>query len=182
MKQTVLAHIELNEKYHDSKEKMAWTGASLYLIFAFATIKWLLNESSSLDPLETPIAIIVLVTVLLGALAFTSFQFRHRWQSTCKAAALKEVLRYCDCNSNHGNFVAMSDAAQNVEKGRPKNRRRPFFIAYMTVIFPISVLLFFFDSPAFGQEIFDSRYKTEVPTYGLMVYLAAAQVVLVVSG
>lgn len=38
MKDIVLKLYELNEHYHDTKEKMAWLGSSLYVAFSVTII------------------------------------------------------------------------------------------------------------------------------------------------
>jgi type IV secretory pathway TrbL component len=177
MKEAVFRKIELNEHYHQSKETMAWVASSLYLGFSVAVIKWLFEKPLCVS--QNIFSTIILSVVYLAALAFITFQFRHRWQSVYESYALNDLLKECTDEAPVSAFPELYEKAVEVHKNKKCNKRNAFLIMVLTIFFPIVAILFLlYRVSGRKKDIIDSRYHTEIPTYGLITYFFVSQVIL----
>jgi hypothetical protein len=175
MRDLIVKKMELNEQYHQAKERMAWIATSLYLTFTLVCYKWLRNLSFTGFGEAFP-TIFLLSTVYLSALAFISFQFRHRWQSVYESYALVDMLSKVDTATQVDAFPEAYKAAIEEHKAKPENRRRPFLMAVLTVFFPIVAAIFLVYRILGGRkDIINSRYHTEIPTYAIVTYFFVLQ-------
>ncbi len=175
----IIKKMELNEQYHQAKEKMAWVATSLYLTFTLVSFKWLNNESYYSISEAFP-TILILLVVYLSALSFVTFQFRHRWQSVYESYALVDLLRQVDDSSQIRSFPDLFKNKMEEHKAKRENKRRPFLIMILTLLFP-AVAISFLIYRVFGgrKDIVDSRYHTEIPTYALMTYFFIVQLSII---
>jgi len=92
MIETLLKLYELNEKYHDTKEKMAWLASSLYAVFSVAFFKYAHNVQ--LHDLKDSLKIGIIafsIGTFICVLRFINFQsmylyvfsLRRRFFSLC---------------------------------------------------------------------------------------------------
>ena len=97
MKDAILKHIELNETYHEAKERLAWLATVFYVSFSVASIVSFsvasIEQFLKICNFEPGLTLLFLVTVYLAGLGYASFQFRHRWNSTCITYALRRMLK-----------------------------------------------------------------------------------------
>jgi cytochrome bd-type quinol oxidase subunit 2 len=175
----IIKKMELNEQYHQTKEKMAWVATSLFLTFTLACYKWLYGLSFDNFGEAFP-TIFILSTVYLSALAFVSFQLRHRWQSVYESYALMDMLRKVEATSQVSSFPDLYKTAIEDHKAKKENRRRPFMIAVLTLFFPIAAAAFLVYRILGGRkDIINSRYHTEIPTYAIVTYFFILQLVAI---
>ncbi|MEW5813775.1 MAG: hypothetical protein AB1798_00025 [Spirochaetota bacterium] len=174
----ILKKIELNENYHQNKEKMAWIATSLYLTFTIVSFRWLHNRSFDYFE-EELLTILILAVTYLSALSFVSFQFRHRWQSVYESYALLNLLRQIDTDTAVNLFPDLYNNAMETEKNKRENKRRPFAIMILTLLFPIMATVYLIYRIFGGKkDVIDSRYHTEIPTYAILTYFFLVQIVI----
>jgi hypothetical protein len=97
----------------------------------------------------------------------------------CKTTALNAVLRIASREKSAHDFSEAYDQALTAEKLLKKNRRSPILMLVLTVLFPACAVLFLIlKVVGVKKDIVDSRYHNEIPTYGIITYLAAIQLYL----
>ncbi len=174
MKDTILKHIELNESYHNTKERMAWVASTLYFGFSVLLIKWLLSGKAVLNQ-NIPVVVVGLTIIYICALCFVLFQFEHRWDSVYKTKALLNVLRKSD-GRMYSEFPEILEDEMEVEKKKKCNKRSYLLIILLTFVFPIYFIIYLISKVFKGSKcIVDSRYHTEIPTYTILTYFYAVQ-------
>ncbi len=179
MKDVILKHIELNEKYHDIKERMAWVASSIYMGFSVLLIRWLLETKHVFDP-KWPI-MVGLTIVYMCVFCFVLFQFEHRWMSAYKSIELKNVLRISNGRSVYA-FPDMLADEVNKEENKKCNKRNYLFIIFLTLVFPLYFAVYLIYK-TLGRPCYiaDSRYHTEIPTYTILTYFFLAQLYFILD-
>ena len=199
---------ELNEVYHERKERMAWIGSTVYYTFSLAILTWVAG-STDLQP--TMLTMLVSVA-FISALTFTSLQFSSRWDSVSKTGANNRILRRIQ--SEEVNFTL--DEFYREDRLNHKGeweKRKPWFMILLTFLLPIIMIFGVFPSKFLKillwprlrylakkvkkggiieyrklrgvirrcktHQLIDSRYRTEIPTYTIATILFAAQLVLI---
>ena len=93
MKDILLKLYELNERYHDTKEKMAWLGSSLYFAFSLAILRILFIEGIQKIINGCPLIIVGFLTVICGcALWFINIQYKKKRISVGISNEFMEIL------------------------------------------------------------------------------------------
>ena len=79
MRDMIIKLYELNERYHDTKEKMAWLGSSLYFAFSLAILRILFIDGMQKIIKKYPGGIVFFVLAIFGcALWFVIFQYKKK--------------------------------------------------------------------------------------------------------
>ena len=79
MDDMIIKLYELNEHYHDTKEKMAWLGSSLYFTFSLAIMRFLFIQEIQTIIKKYPWIIVIFVLTLFGCvLRFVCLQYRKK--------------------------------------------------------------------------------------------------------
>ena len=145
MKDILMQQIELNEKYHDTKEKMAWTAATLYLGFSVAAINWILTVYGPVkgEWREFALLLFAIWTVFLAGLMFVRFQFLMRWNSVRKSAELKAVLQKCRAGHGPQGYVIERCKAEAYYAKDPRHKRHGFRTLWLTISFLLIVGIVF---------------------------------------
>ncbi len=179
MKDVILKHIELNDKYHDMKERMAWVAISIYMGFSVLLIRWLIETKCVFDP-TWPI-IVGLTIIYICVFCFIMLQFEHRWMSVDKSTALENVLRISN-GTSISKFPDILIDELVKEQNKQGNKRCYLLIIFLTLIFPLYFGIYLIYK-ALGRPCYiaDSRYHTEIPTYTIITYFYLAQLYFLVS-
>jgi hypothetical protein len=176
VKDAILKHIELNETYHEVKERLAWLASVFYVSFSIASIE----QFHKLGNYKPGLTLLFLLTVYLAGLGYTSFQFRHRWQSVYTAYALKDMLKDCNNDDPISLFMVKYDEAIKCKKQLKVNKRKAFLLAILTITFPLMGSFYLLYRICGGRkDLIDSRYNSEIPSYAISFYTFIAQVIFI---
>ena len=179
MENIILKNIEMNENYHDKKEKMAWIASSIYFAFSLLILRWLIDET--IDGYQKIMLLVLLAVIYTSALCFISLQFKLRWESVEKSDALREVLRNLKDLDLAPSFPDKSEHYLEIERNKDENKRKMWLILLLTISFPILLLSYAVYKLLGGCKWqIDSRYRTEIPTYTIITYFFIAQLILLI--
>ena len=99
---------ELNERYHDTKEKMAWLGSSLYFAFSLAILRILfIKEMQNFIKQDPWVIIGFLLAICVFALLFINFQFKKKRNSVVYTGELEKQL--CSLQSKGEEYSESED-------------------------------------------------------------------------
>jgi len=150
MKDIIIKLYELNEHYHDTKEKMAWLASSLYAAFSVAIITWLFSKEIykiHILKLNSIINIIlffiIIVVVFICAILFICFQYKKKKISAVitdkyEKIILNEGLNYK--NKLRRMFDYKSDVHNNWKKYRKDYKNKKLGRSEI----PIKIMIFIF--------------------------------------
>jgi hypothetical protein len=140
---------ELNERYHDTKEKMAWLATSLYAAFSIALLKWMMNKEYKNFITENYLLILIVLTVIfICAIWFINFHYYKKRNSVrIDGKTAKEII---ESEKNEIDQMAeIFDYRSSLKplknwKNRKTNNEKLF--AYHSTEIPIHLLMicFFF--------------------------------------
>ncbi len=209
MKDVILKHIELNEKYHDTKERMAWIASSVYFTFSLFVLNWLFEHRNLfICCKQSFLMTIPLLFIYICALCFISLQFKMRWDSVNKAGALKEVLKKIRRDDFIASLPDKIDSElyklEKKEKFISTNKedenkviiivvhmRNMFIIFLFIILLPILILIIYIMvrkiilirlnriNKTKHRCEIDQRYRTEIPTYVISTIFLLAQLYLI---
>jgi len=93
LKEILIKLYELNERYHDTKEKMIWLGSSLYFIFSFTILIFIVSNKNFKWPTHNSIYLIIFLTLIfINALLFIWFQIKKKRASLQYTKQLEREL------------------------------------------------------------------------------------------
>ncbi len=148
---------ELNEQYHDTKEKRAWLATTFYAAFCSAVIKWAttIENVETLQKYGWPI-LVLSVVIFLCVFFFNWFQYRKKRASVKIEGFIAEELSVQN-ESDNNQLARLFDYKTEVHKRRCKRS---------------------------DNEKKEEGYSTEIPIFVLMVAFFSAQisVILTTSG
>lgn len=80
MEDRLMKLYELNEKYHDTKERMAWLGSSLYAAFSLAVLRIFFRKEIQDLINDCPVIIIIvfLLVIFICAFWFINVQYKKK--------------------------------------------------------------------------------------------------------
>ena len=81
---------ELNEHYHDTKEKMAWLASSLYAAFSVTIITWLFNKE--ICEIQSLPFLIIEIGAFICALWFIIFQYKKKKISVLITGEYEKII------------------------------------------------------------------------------------------
>jgi hypothetical protein len=132
---------ELNEQYHDTKEKRAWLATTFYVAFCLAVFKWTTNIGTVTIVQDHQYTIIgFLFVVFLCVFFFNLFQYRKKRASVKVDHFIAKALSVQKGNDND-QLVKVFDYMHEAHKPRWKRSDKP---AYHSTEIHIFVLMFAF--------------------------------------
>ncbi len=163
----LLREITLQESYHNHKEKMAWTASSLYFLFTAAFAAWLISQTTEIFCIQKIIIAIVLLLVLVCGIIFIAMQFKMRWYSTDISVVLHRVVYQLLSGKSVRDYINESEPLLKLD-GK---------FNYPEVI-EHAIQTLHDKRKHWCKERKDDRYRTEIPTYCLMIILFASQIIV----
>jgi len=136
MQEIILRLYEFYERYHNTKEKMAWLGISFYAVFTLGIIRMFTIKDLSIDPWLLWVTISVLTVVMGCILWFLCFHYKKKRCAAKIVDDLEDFLSKKNSNSEKGqqNIIA---AIRNTNREGVS-----FCCGYKSTEVPITILLF----------------------------------------
>ena len=160
--------IEMTDRYHASKERMAWLASTLYYGFCLAIISVLLNSKLHLNTIQAIIIMIGSIAVFVGAIIFVHWQFTMRWHANdWTSAVLKLRANYRQTDS-----VAKCVADLNKYEKECARSRCNRQMIIISILWPIMF---------WKLRRMDAEYRTEIPSYGIATYLFLAEIGMLIT-
>ncbi len=176
--------LQIQETYHDHKEKMAWTSTYAFLGFTVLFIGKLGTMrctdlpdlfNARLDPFEW-IMFTILSVMFLLTLAFTSMQFKARWHSAAVTEAIYRHLFRLELELDVPKSTLHWPVLNKVGQTYPDEIQQEIrlFESKRTISSILAAVPLLFSAKT------DERLKTEIPSYGMALVLFLAQVLTVI--
>ncbi len=140
---------ELNERYHDTKEKMAWLATSLYAAFSLAILRIFFTEGVKAFIKDQPgLIVIILLIIFCCALRFINFQYKKKRISVGISKGFMEILPN-QTLSDENKLEQMLECTKNAndkwreykKKYKTNNKHKN---KYISTEWPINILIVLF--------------------------------------
>ena len=140
MKEIIMRMYELNERYHDTKEKMAWLASSLYAGFSVAIIRIFFTDSMQDFIRDCPLLIIIFLSAIFVCVFwFINFQY-HKKRRSVKITGLLEHEIFKLKLDGENKLKQIFDCINKIHNvGRKKKKKK-----YRSTECPINMLIITF--------------------------------------
>ena len=149
MNDMIIKLYELNEHYHDTKEKMAWLGSSLYFTFSLAIMRFLfVGKAQTIIKNHSKEIVVFLLAIFICALLFVYLQYRKKRISvgiTGESEGLMAEPGSFDENHLTQLLKVKSDIHTNFKKYKEKDKKgyRKIFLRELPIYF-LMIIFFIF--------------------------------------
>ena len=128
---------ELNENYHNSKERSGWISFSVYLSFSLVFFEFIFKKTFS-DQIYLLISFIYFLLSLL-AVIFISKQFMYKAISVVKTICFERMLKY-----DHKDYTKGIRwlKAKNINRPSLFNMEVPLYLLFSIIYFGNQIFLF----------------------------------------
>jgi len=131
---------ELNEKYHDTKEKMAWLATSLYVAFSIALFKWIIAKQNNSFITSYCFYVLLFLSMIFGcALWFINFQYIKKRASV----KIEEKITQEMCKLNVDGIAHITELFDFISYINKRNGKERKYKYHSTEI-PINVIVTLF--------------------------------------
>ena len=142
MKDILLKLYELNERYHDTKEKMAWLGSSLYAAFSLAILRiFFAREMQDFINDYNMLFFVFLLLVFICAEWFINFQYKKKRISVRIDEELKDKMSE-QVSSNEDQLKQIFTFISNVNTYWRNYKNKDS--RYLSTEIPINILIAIF--------------------------------------
>ncbi|MBN1410414.1 MAG: hypothetical protein JW969_06185 [Spirochaetales bacterium] len=173
--------------YRMQKERMAWAGTVLYLIFSFLVIGWFLNSGGAAGGFikgNYPLSVCFFFAIILLYFIFIAFiqmQFKMRWIASDVSILLKRYLFNIKDDVNYYEFTNNLNPTTNdpfsylpkiIEKKlrelNAKRNGREFILALLKILLIYGIF----------SKLVDSRLKAEILAYISITVIFAVKILV----
>ncbi len=137
MREIIMRMYELYERYHNTKENMAWLGISFYAVFTLGIMRIFSDKEIDILPWLLWTSVGVLVIVMLCVLWFIIFHYKKKRCAAKNVDELENYLSRQEANSEEG-LKEIIGKIQNINK----NGVKLICSGYKSTEIPIIILLF----------------------------------------
>jgi len=208
MKEEIKLLYDINERYHDKKEEMAWVAASLYFTFSIAIF---LNFKNQALCITQKITLTVFLSIIYFCLiTYINLQFRCRWDSVDKSFyLLKEIEKLINSTEISDDYLFDINHSKSTSRNTGEifllSILFPIFVAVFLILGIIKMITYLFYKIYYGiwkvckkqipkkneiisriceysirsSNTFDSRYRSEIPAYSLSLYFLIGQLIII---
>ena len=185
---------DLDQSYHNQKERRAWLAIIGYIGFSLIAIKWLASQDiHSFCVYQKWWLTAFIFTVYACAMSFIFLQFLGRWQAVARTGAFDRIIYRIQERKQ----IPSLKHLRNIDtEYHEECKRRILQILLLTLLLPIFFFVWIIYSsrkthkeeeeykppcPPCGwiKSLMNSRYMTEIPTYTLATWFLFIKIAMV---
>jgi hypothetical protein len=138
MKEMIKLDFKLNEKYHDTKEKVIWIAFGLYLTYSASIIKFVVEKKDLLLGYDIYFLIFILdIIISIFSFLFIVLQVSRKYMSVLKS----QKIRYIISRNNDQDIINWFACSQfEIEKELGENNRKNIFLSNIIEIVLLMIL------------------------------------------